>query len=46
MRKRLQMQTEMGSYVCEHLVGAYGLMDEYHEAMLAAAPAAKLEEKP
>lgn len=43
IRKRLQMQTEIGSYVCENLVGAYGLMDEYHSVMLAAAPAAKLE---
>ena len=37
--QHLQMHTEMGAYVCENLSGAYSLMDEYHRAMLAAAPA-------
>jgi len=32
----LQTNTEMGAYVCENLLGAYGLMDEYHTALISA----------
>ena len=38
MVKHLQMNTEIGSYICENWIGAYDVMGDYHAAMLAAAP--------
>jgi hypothetical protein len=37
MNRHLQMNTEMGAYVCENLTGAYSLMDEYQSALIDTA---------
>ncbi|KQQ46473.1 hypothetical protein ASF69_04385 [Rhizobium sp. Leaf311] len=35
--QNLQMNTEIGAYVCENLSGAYALMDKYHLALVEAS---------
>lgn len=36
--KHLQMDTDIGSYICGNWAGAYHCMEEYHAAMIAASP--------
>jgi len=42
MTAHLQMNTEMGAYVCANWIGGYSVMGEYQSAMIDAA----LKEKP
>ncbi len=37
MYERLQMRTEIGSYICANWAGAYHCMDEYQREMINAA---------